>query len=81
MLNRSTADIYNEYMDLIKGKEGEEVFDRDSDVHDAYVYDSMWTLALALQAVADKGTNLTEISQKRILENEYFFIPKENSRK
>ena len=71
--NRSTAELYKEYMELIVGYVGREVFERDSDVHDAYVYDSMWTLALALQDVTDKGTNLTEISQKRILEDEQFF--------
>ena len=71
--NRSTAEIYDEYKNLIIEKKGEAVFNRDSDVHDAYVYDSMWTLALALQAVVDSGTDLSEISQKRILEDEYFF--------
>ena len=71
--NRSTAEIYKEYMELIVGKKGSGVFERDSDVHDAYVYDSMWTLALALQGIADNGTNLTEISQRIIVIDEEYF--------
>ena len=71
--NRSTAELYKEYMELIVGKEGREVFERDSDVHDAYVYDSMWTLALALQGMSDNGTNFTEISQRQILTDEEYF--------
>ena len=70
--NRTRAEIYKEYMDLIIGKKGD-VFEIDSDLHDAYVYDSTWIIALALQAVANSGTNLTEISQKSILKDEYFF--------
>ena len=44
-------------------------FDRDSDPHDAYVYDSIWTLALSLQEMVNNGTNLYEVSQKSIFQD------------
>ena len=73
VVNKSTAQLYEEYRANVRVDKSEQVFEKDSDVHDAYVYDSMWTLALALQDVMDDGTNLTEISQRVILVDEEYF--------
>ena len=73
VVNKSTAQLYQEYKANILLELSDEIFERDSDVHDAYVYDSMWTLALALQGMSDNGTNFTEISQRQILTDEEYF--------
>ena len=73
VVNKSTAQLYEEYKAKVLLDKSEQIFEKDSDVHDAYVYDSMWNLALALQDVMDEGTNLTEISQRVILVDEEYF--------
>ena len=73
VVNYSSKELYEEYKRRILLELSYETFERDSDVHDAYVYDSLWTLALALQDVVDDGTNLTEISQREIVTDEEFF--------
>ncbi|KAI6659414.1 Gamma-aminobutyric acid type B receptor subunit 1-like [Oopsacas minuta] len=73
--NRTTAELYQEYKELILERINNDTvrFDREFDVHDAYVYDSIWTLALAMQNASDEGFNLTEISQKQNLEDTNIF--------
>ncbi|KAI6649385.1 Gamma-aminobutyric acid type B receptor subunit 1-like [Oopsacas minuta] len=73
--NRTTAELFQEYKELILERINNDTvrFDREFDVYDAYVYDSIWTLALAMQNASDKGFNLTEISQKQNLEDTNIF--------
>ena len=73
VVNKTTAQLYEEYKEMVLLNESKQIFEKDSDVHDAYVYDSMWTLALTLQDLIDNGTNLTEISQRVILVDEEYF--------
>ena len=78
VVNYSSKELYEEYKRRILDELSNETFERDSDVHDAYVYDSLWTLALALQDVVDDGTNLTEVSQREIVTDEEFFSENSN---
>ncbi|KAI6658103.1 gamma-aminobutyric acid (GABA) type B receptor [Oopsacas minuta] len=76
IVNKSTAEIYQEYKSLALSRIGDDIvrFEKESDRHDAYVYDSIWTLALALQDTVNTGMNLTEISQENILQaNSIYF--------
>ncbi|KAI6658104.1 gamma-aminobutyric acid (GABA) type B receptor [Oopsacas minuta] len=76
IVNKSTAEIYQEYKSLALSRIGDDImrFEKESDHHDAYVYDSIWTLALALQDTVNTGMNLTEISQENILQaNSIYF--------
>ena len=77
--NLTPAQIYQEYKTYVLGKVNNNTiqFQEESDPHDAYVYDSLWTLALSLQDLLDDGTNLTAIAQKQILGNTDVFT--ENS--
>ena len=66
--NLTPAQIYKEYKSYVLEKLNNNTsqFDEESDPHDAYVYDSLWTLALSLQGMLDSGTDLYEVSQKNI---------------
>ena len=71
----TTKQLYQMYRNITLQNNGNNVdeFDIRSDVHDAYVYDSLWTLALALHQAEESGFNLSAISQKEILtDTEYF---------
>ena len=69
--NLTPAQIYEEYRSFALGKVNNDTsqFEQESDPHDAYVYDSLWTLALSLQGMLDSGTNLYEVSQKNIYQD------------
>ena len=73
--NLTPAQIYEEYKSFALGKVNNDTsqFEQESDPHDAYVYDSLWTLALSLQGMLDSGTNLTAIAQKQIFEDSDIF--------
>ena len=64
--NLTPAQIYQEYRTYVLGKVNNNTiqFQEESDPHDAYVYDSLWTLALSLQDLLDDGIDLFEVSQK-----------------
>ena len=77
--NLTPAQIYKEYKSYVLEKLNNNTsqFDEESDQHDAYVYDSLWTLALSLQGMLDSGTNLTAIAEKQIFRDTEVFT--ENS--
>ena len=72
--NYTVNELYQMYKNLTLENIGsDQEFNRTSDVHDAYVYDSLWTLALALHQAEENGFNLSAISQKDPLtDTEYF---------
>ena len=69
--NLTPAQIYQEYKNSILENINNDAsrFNQESDSHDAYVYDSLWTLALSLQEMTNRGTNLYEVSQKNIFKD------------
>ena len=76
----TTKQLYQMYRNITLQNNGNNVeeFAVRSDVHDAYVYDSLWTLALALHQAEESGFNLSAISQKEILTDTEYFTPLSN---
>ena len=71
--------LYQMYRDLtLANISNPAQFDSTSDVHDAYVYDSMWSLALALDRSEKQGFNLTEISRSLVFQDERYFVATSN---
>ena len=72
--NYSASELYQQYKNLtLLGSINETQFNQESDPHEAYVYDSFWTLARSLHQADKNGFNLATISQKEILKDIDFF--------